>query len=418
MLTRSRVIHYTARFFVVAFFVCFTTILLSSNASALSVSWSSNVITFGEKPGLVTEEYIASTTASVTGATHGFTATIEDISDTCLKHQNTNTDCANTSANYKIPLTSSISPASSSLNTDTVIFTVKATTNSANVPGNYSGNIIVTILAITPPVCSGPTCATNYGNMQNFTSTQCSQMTNYDATIGEITYTNNTAYAPNNTLSGVNTVYLTDSRNSQQYRIRKMQDGNCWMIDNLKIYNATLTSTNSDIASGSFTLPSTLNTSANVFVTTTRVDDPSAVAYCVPNTGGIFAAFPNTTTGCGYLYSWQMATAGQGTDSSTGTIANSICPKNWNLPTGGANNQFATLGAAISLRAGGGQSWQGAYSGEYFNGFSGISSTGYYWTATSADIEDYAYGVDFTSSNISYNVTLHKPYGYAVRCIL
>lgn len=46
--------------------------------------------------------------------------------------------------------------------------------------------------------------------MQNFTQSNCNAMT-----VGQV-------------------VSLTDSRNKQTYRVKKMQDNKCWMVDNLK----------------------------------------------------------------------------------------------------------------------------------------------------------------------------------------
>lgn len=48
---------------------------------------------------------------------------------------------------------------------------------------------------------------------------------------------------------------LTDTRDSSTYTVRKHSDGNCWMTQNLRIVNKTISSTDSDMTSGSFTIP-------------------------------------------------------------------------------------------------------------------------------------------------------------------
>lgn len=268
--------------------------------------------------------------------------------------------------------------------------------------------------------------------MQNFTTTECNQMTNYNTSTGELMYTG----AVGGSLTGKNTVKLTDSRNEQTYRIRKMQDGNCWMIDNLKIYNTTLYGADqgalhdSDIVSGAFTLPTTLSVGAANNDTSARVDDVENGAYtqhgstyCGNGSGGMGTVenkFPNTTTGCGYLYNWYTATAGEGVPMfPTGVTTNSICPKNWGLPTGGAGGQFQTLNNVASLVAGG-SSFQAPKTGATANpGFSSVGSYGYYWSAsalTSGNATTYILMISDSSAD-----PLARAYrlsGHAIRCVL
>ena len=211
--------------------------------------------------------------------------------------------------------------------------------------------------------------------MQSFTSADCASMQTY------------------------NTVVLTDTRNNQDYRVRKMRDGKCWMIDNLKLAtpgtSLTLTSANSNVSSN-FTLPpNPVNTAATRV--TNGVCDSSNSAGATGTTGNLtcdgstsgttgspantnfnFIAWsdpadpvnttmsencqpgapgldPNSLSGCGYLYNWFTATAGTGTYaiSVDGTNAtSSICPLGWTLPSAGTgtaatNNHFAVLNGAM-----------------------------------------------------------------------
>jgi uncharacterized protein (TIGR02145 family) len=169
------------------------------------------------------------------------------------------------------------------------------------------------------------------------------------------------------------TILLTDTRNNQDYRVRKMPDGKCWMIDNLKLADYTLTSADSNVASN-FTVPANpaqgASTHSNGVCTSsvtvtndggfltcdgssaTTVDssspgdnlqfiaysDPSATVNpyyknCRPGSSGVDYSSP---TGCGYLYNWYTATAGSGLYSlspSNSQATASICPVGWRLPS-------------------------------------------------------------------------------------
>lgn len=338
------------------------------------------------------------------------------------------------------PAVPTLSPAaSSSVNTGTTTITVTSATSgstckwgTSNGSYPYSSGTTRTTTAGTNTlyysctVGSGNTASTartgqwSYvgvvplvNTMQAFATEQCSAMSNYAGT--EYLANTSTANLPT-TYIGKNTIYLNDVRNGQSYRIRKMQDGKCWMIDNLKIYNKTLTSADSDIASGSFTLPSALNTAGSSNNTSARVDNPGGRPYC---SSTVWSSFPNTTTGCGYLYNWFTATAGQGLlELPQYTAVNdSICPKNWNLP---ANGVFPALNAAVSLANGGGQSWQGVNAGNLGSG--GFSyydgTTMHYWTGFSDSPSYYARSLYVFGSSAYPASSENKYYGYAVRCVL
>ncbi|MDR3152377.1 MAG: IPT/TIG domain-containing protein, partial [Bifidobacteriaceae bacterium] len=88
-------------------------------------------------------------------------------------------------------------------------------------------------------------------------------------------------------------IVLNDTRNNQKYRIKKMPDGNVWMIDNLKLGSTTsstaLTPANTNISSN-YTL-SAIN-AAN------RNADPSSQSYCT-SSGLLWTEAPGTLSGCG-----------------------------------------------------------------------------------------------------------------------
>lgn len=145
--------------------------------------------------------------------------------------------------------------------------------------------------------------------MQTFTPSDCNNLDIYDGTNEEAILT------------------LNDPRGEgQDYRIAKLADNQCWMLDNLKLGSTedtlTLTPSDSNVASN-FTLPQ---------VTTTGTPD-----YDNP---GVYGPVPGDTganaTNYGYLYNWSAATAGESRtshDETSGNAPYSVCPANWRLPT-------------------------------------------------------------------------------------
>lgn len=142
------------------------------------------------------------------------------------------------------------------------------------------------------------------------------------------------------------TITLPDIRDKNEYRIRKLKDGKCWMIDNLRLGDAKLAER---------TLNSN-NTDLNGDISSWRLVDSvkqfsGSVTYATPpqiNTDNMY----ETVSGAGgeqrYIgayYNWYAATAGSGTfDMGQDNVASSsICPKNWRLPTGGPNSDFQLL---------------------------------------------------------------------------
>ena len=189
---------------------------------------------------------------------------------------------------------------------------------------------------------------------------------------------------------------VRDTRDGKSYRVRKMPDGRCWMIDNLALSTKTTISANdTDIASDAgpdfITKWNSLNNNGqpvqngpthNNGVCTAHSSVPLAdgsgylscngsstytdandgyIAYSDPslpsnslyeNCTKMNGISPNSLTGCGYLYNWYTATAGSGNYQKVNTNVNSsICPKGWHLPKGEtipSQNEFAILNNAMA----------------------------------------------------------------------
>ena len=232
---------------------------------------------------------------------------------------------------------------------------------------------------------------------------------------------------------------VTDSRNGQSYAIARLEDGKCWMLQNLKLgKNAdtlALSSTDSNVSSGGFILNNKL---ADGKFPYQSIADPT--------TGGTSYYYDGSAYYCteayGCYYNSYTATAGSMT-SSTGpntTVDYSICPKGWSLPTGGSGGEFETLATAYgygtdsgSTVAGkllvasptttteniNGQYNPGLLLGGYYNsgGANYLGASGLYWSRTSYSTGR-AYYLDLNTSGVNPLRHNNKRNGFAVRCLL
>jgi uncharacterized protein (TIGR02145 family) len=210
-------------------------------------------------------------------------------------------------------------------------------------------------------------------------------------------------------------VTLKDKRDEKSYRIKRLEDGRCWFVDNLSITGVTLTSDDSDIAEGTtFTLPeSNINSVSRYWAQPAYVG-----AYDDPTYGG--------------YYTFNAATAGSGATigSNEGESAPySICPKNWKLPSGpkqyNGKEEYTDLFDFYSDR----ESILNSNLGPNFilNGYADgeiyyPETSGQYWTSTSSSSRrKEAYTLNIYDNPDSFNHSYwssERLYGAAVRCYL
>ena len=194
----------------------------------------------------------------------------------------------------------------------TVHFGTKISTNL--VAGNYEKSVLFTAVAHANP----PKTLHSISKMQQMTPEICAATTTPNKTATTLD-TDGSHYGDPNY---VPTKTLTDTRDNNTYIVSKLADGKCWMTQNLRIINKTLTPADSDVTSN-YTIPaSSLH----------NVDGHDISGAYVDSDGG--------------LYPWYTATAGTGTRSLSAEGQNttvSICPKGWRLPTGGDDGEFKAL---------------------------------------------------------------------------
>ena len=186
------------------------------------------------------------------------------------------------------------------------------------------------------------------------------------------------------------TATFKDSRDGRRYRVARLRDGQCWMVDNLAIANKTITSADSDVVN-SFTIPESV--SANF-----------RTGVHILSNGSVW------TTG---YYNYTNMLAGDQTKDENGIFQHSICPKGWRLANNDDYSNIRTLYTynellsmpANFIRSGNNIGGAVAYQNQY----------GYYWTSTYRDSDT---GYQFTFGNNSSSITWQwRHAGYSIRCI-
>ena len=251
---------------------------------------------------------------------------------------------------------------------------------------------------------------------------------------------------------------LKDSRDEQEYKVAKLKDGKCWMVENLNIAGGTaLSSTDTDF-DANYTLPTTdgwtvtdgkliLPASATKHASDNDLNEYNH--FSINNYAYVFNSGNKTNCGtnsqntpCYSYYSWDTATLGSGrTITTTNTDASySICPKNWKLPTSKITDEFNPLIAAESdfynlatnygmstgvwrqdtsnfyAQAGPSTTANFLLSGYYYSG-SFYDSGGRYWSSTSSSGNS-AHYLFFKTDRIYLQNGATRRIGYPVRCIL
>ena len=384
-------------------------------------------------------------------------------------------DCNNASTGYNgLPLytNSGIKLVEEADNTSsTVDFKIAAKAGNTQPSGEYTNVINFTVVSNTIPttmldafIASGAQMHNGYFKMQDMTPTICKSIDT----------------------DGEKGIQLIDIRDDKLYWVAKLKDGNCWMTQNLDLdlsHEVALNSVTSDID------PTTYNTGIYTQANGYSKDDSTGVVSWLPSTivdvGGTptqradtivmngdsvpnwandynrpYSADPgeryrytnpssyaentytsletcannnnNDTVGCqhshfGNYYNWSAAVVNNNTSGyNSGTLTNSVCPKNWDLPVNGAygtlmtdqevfssGNSYATDGfnklrtAPLYYQRFG-----------YVDGGSliNLGSDGYYWSSTASNTNN-AGSLGFNGSGIWPSGGLSRYYGFSVRCM-
>ncbi len=265
---------------------------------------------------------------------------------------------------------------------------------------------------------------------------------------------------------------LTDQRDNNTYAIAKLADGNCWMIENLRLESTAEHNSDGTLAQGYGTSTTYGNfsgladaeapweniiTTANSLYSTDGSNDTinigtSKAVYRFPrynhdNTNSR-ASSPTANTvamySYGNYYTWHAAIADTTAYSSGDHNTTSICPTGWKIPLGNTSTGDIEQGLADTANKVGGFSYLDRkmggtgqtqstaadslrwrkypvnflYSGYVYSGSVGYrGSNGYYWSSTAND-NNYAYYLDLGSTYVYPGTNyIYKYNGRAIRCL-
>ena len=217
-----------------------------------------------------------------------------------------------------------------------------------------------------------------------------------------------------------NVTALTDTRDSNTYAVAKLADGNCWMIENLRLGGTSpITLTTSDTQSAG-TLPASTGTSwtsyTGQYLNSRNID--STIEVMQRGSSNVYSY--------GNYYSWAAAINSAASYSSNVDVTStSICPVGWHLPYyGDQNGGYKALGDLVGANSNNSNVLRAYPINLVLSGYLGsrYSTSGYYWVTRSAN-NGRAYYVSISSTSYNTGSTDYfsnstKTNGYAVRCVM
>ena len=312
------------------------------------------------------------------------------------------------------------STTTSAASGDNIQFKIAAKASDTQLAGEYK-NIINFILtgAPTPP---------SKIYMQTMTADQC------------VTDSPTTAY---------------DSRDEEEYKIQRLADGKCWMLDNLRLDPANSTTLNNITESNTHASATTLNYFKNGGGTTSdqyptaKINNVAWTSssqnyYSVPMTINTYKDTTTTSYGAGsgkigVYYNYCAASAGSycygnGTSAgtSTGNATEDLCPSGWRMPGGSSTinltanpptGEFQNLYNYYSTT----QTATDTNSLQYnlslpLSGFFGDGSAydqgsnGGWWSSTRSSNRS-MYNLYVNASNVNPADYSNRSYGNSLRCV-
>jgi len=198
---------------------------------------------------------------------------------------------------------------------------------------------------------------------------------------------------------------LVDVRDGNTYTVAKLKDNKCWMTQNLRLVNKTLTPVDSDV-SANFTVPASNLNVANAYGSSTVLP----MVY-----------YNSSRPQDGAYYNWFTATAGMGGRNIPEGVdaSSSVCPSGWRLSYGGSRSEYLTLlnrydGNVANLRGTPLNFITPGYVHE--RNLIGINSNGLYWSST-AGPANWAHRMSIWGNNSDQGSSWQVD-GALVRCLV
>ncbi len=402
--------------------------LLQQNAKAGEMSYISSGFTVKTENVDGYNVYVQTAPGSTNKLTNGNISIDFVTTETPVSNFTDNTwgyavdDTGTTVENLKynpVPDTASImNPAYTSSSTgETRSFTLNFATKFAKdaTPGHYTSGVLLSVAAGAGEVTElGFGKTARITKMQEMTSAICN-----GAGIGD---------------EGV----LIDSRDNNTYWVARLNDGRCWMTQNLNldIPEEGLNSADTDILEdwNSVTNLKYPPVKTQTEITpdfTNNTNDPNMVMSWDPEaSNGKRYCSDNATDKCGLTvsrngghdaqgnyYTFNAATAGKGYTKDNGTIEDSsICPKGWSLPN---SAEFRALLEDLTPKQAIDEMYSYAFGGLIQTGGNVLSSAGqmgYYWKSD-AGTDTLAYNISLGSSAIQLAGAASRNIGTSIRCV-
>jgi uncharacterized protein (TIGR02145 family) len=222
-----------------------------------------------------------------------------------------------------------------------------------------------------------------------------------------------------------------DNRDDEGYYIQKLDDGKCWLLENLRLdttlLKTPLTTENTNMSPDvPFTLPLSFDEyGSNNFEIYTSPQLYLGYEYDTMYNDLPFYNHDDRSDGIGYAgiyYNYCAATAGTYCDDSSSGSGNAeydICPAGWRLPTGGQSGEYNTLYSTIN-DSGEFQEKLRIVKPGYFYGKTyhdhDFFSREHFWTSTGYGAANVS-TVTVLGDNV-YPADYHnRDYGFNIRCV-
>jgi len=203
---------------------------------------------------------------------------------------------------------------------------------------------------------------------------------------------------------------LTDSRDNNSYNVRLI-NGNWWMVQNLR-YKGDTGSTSTSMIMKSAT--SNISTDQNLTIgDLTLGDDYNNARIHVATSDQVPSGASYTATDMGVWYNYAATSAGYVTNSKNSTVESteSVCPKNWRLPT---SSEVSGITSYQSAFFNGGSAVTGGY---YDNGSVFYTGYGRWWSSTPiSSNSNRRHNLRYNGSSLDTD-SGDRVIGYYVRCV-
>ena len=226
---------------------------------------------------------------------------------------------------------------------------------------------------------------------------------------------------------------VTDERDDEVYKVQKLADGKCWMLDNLRLDPTTADLTKLQTLSnasattiaylknggGSSPYPATGVNTTWASSSDNKYDEPKVATTYKDTTTTSYGAGSGKI---GVYYNYCAASAGSycyPSSSSTDDATEDLCPAGWRMPTGSLSGEYRALYTAYSSNT---TNFRNAFStplsGYFISGSARVQGDyGYFWSSTrSSNNNMMRLSVD--DSDVGPVSDNSRSYGFSVRCVL